>query len=140
MELKTSETGRPPRFKMEFIIAVSVIVVSVMSMVVAIYQTQIMRDQQHTAVWPYIQWMMQTGPNGFSIVVTNKGVGPAIIKSTSLKLDGKPMQNVDSLLIKIFGKLDGLNIDESEINNQVIAAGEKFVYSMSLTILELQHR
>lgn len=100
------------------------IVVSVMTMFVYIYQAKIMREQQYTAVWPYLEWMMSTG-QGFSIRVMNKGVGPAIIKSTSFKLDGKPVNGVNELLIGLFGNIDSLSRSEEEINNRVIAPGEQ---------------
>jgi hypothetical protein len=111
-------------FKTEFIVALAAIVVSVMTMLVYIYQAKIMREQQHTSVWPYLEWIMSTG-QGFSITVINKGVGPAIIKSTSFKLDGKPLNGVDELLTGIFGNIDSLSRSEIAIDNRVIAPSEQ---------------
>jgi hypothetical protein len=125
MEEEFPKSEKKRSFRIEFLVGLCAIIISILTLFVYIYQARIMREQLHTAVWPYVQWMMTTGSEGFSISVMNKGVGPAIVKSTSLKLDGQPVPSVEVFLSKIIGKLDGLSWVETEINNQVISPGEE---------------
>ncbi|MEM9672947.1 MAG: hypothetical protein AAF992_10155 [Bacteroidota bacterium] len=49
---KTNNKGRP---RTEIIIAIAATVVSVYAMITTVYQTYIIRQQQHAAVWPRLQ-------------------------------------------------------------------------------------
>ncbi|WP_276369345.1 hypothetical protein [Chryseolinea sp. H1M3-3] len=111
--------------KTEFIVALAAIIVSILTLFVYIYQARIMQEQQHASVWPYIEWDMTiSSKDGFYISVVNKGVGPAIIRSTTLKLDGVSVESPLTYLEKTIGKLDSVALFSAMIDKRVIAAGE----------------
>lgn len=113
-------------FKTEIIVAFAAILISVMTLFVYIYQARIMQEQQHASIWPYIEWDMTLSTSeGFYISIVNKGVGPAIIHSTSLELDGELMSDQLEYLTKLIDNLDSMSLFYTAIDNRVIGPGEE---------------
>lgn len=133
MEDKVEESKEPEFkrerkvLKAEMIVALSAIFISVMTLFVYMYQAHIMRQQQHASVWPYLEWAMEVSVNNeMHIAVINKGVGPAIIKSNSIKLDGASIANARELLYRLMeGNMDSLSASITDIDTTVIAPGEE---------------
>ncbi len=114
-------------FSSESVVAAAAILISMVSLIVYIYQTKIMQSQQHTSVWPYLEWTMAYSTiDGIYLVVTNKGVGPAIVKSTKLSLDGQPVKSARELMRKITnGKSDSIYSFIVTVDKRVISPGEE---------------
>ena len=77
------------------ILSVCAILIGVMTLAVYFIQTRLLMEQQHAGVWPCIEI---TGSNdyggtkdkeNFKINITNKGIGPAIIKKVIIEFRGK---------------------------------------------------
>lgn len=72
------------------VISFSAILISVMTLVVLVYQTNLMRAQQRLSVLPYLSiGRAHTGQANFKFVLTNNGIGPAFVESMKIKHDGK---------------------------------------------------
>lgn len=77
------------------ILSVSAILIGLMTLIVYFIQTRLIIDQQHAGVWPCIEisgtnFGDSTGiKEDFKINVTNKGIGPALIKKVEVKYKGK---------------------------------------------------
>jgi hypothetical protein len=111
--------------KSEMIVALSAVFVSVATLFVYIYQAKIMQGQQHAAVWPHLEWRYGfRSDDGFTLTVVNKGVGPAIVKSSKMTYDGLEVKDSRELLSK-FVNLDSVGFFYSSVNNMVIAPNEK---------------
>jgi len=121
-EIKT----RQSKYRSEWIVATAAMTVSILSLVVYIYQAKIMQEQQQTSVWPYLEWTVTTSTtDGFYISVINKGVGPAIVKKTRLTLDSTETNSVQ-LTRDLFGKkIDSLWAFYTSVNDRVLAPGEE---------------
>jgi hypothetical protein len=109
----------------EKIVAISAIIVSICALGVSILQTKIMQTQQEKAAWPHIRWYTQTGwemdsTGTFKITVTNKGIGPALIKKVEIVLDSYryTSDSIENVLRKMYnGPIGGV----SQINfNQTV--------------------
>jgi hypothetical protein len=112
------------KFSTELIVALAAIFVGVATLFVYIYQARIMQHQQYASVWPYVEWVSYSSDTqGFFIHVENKGVGPAIIKSVKMTLDGKELSSNRELFKAMIGK-DDFDFDQSTIEGRVIAARE----------------
>jgi hypothetical protein len=97
-----------------------------MTLVVYIYQARIMQKQQYASVWPYIEWDMTiSSDEGIYLSVINKGVGPAIIRSTNLTLDEQPLTHTNEYFEKLLSNPDTFAISYAEVDNRVLAPGEE---------------
>ena len=86
------------------IIGLIAIFINLVTVFVYIYQTNLMREQQHSSVWPYIEWKTVYNQNdGFKLNLSNNGIGPALITSKTIRLNGEEQPNLDALFIKLIG-------------------------------------
>jgi hypothetical protein len=65
------------------------VVVSLLSTLTLIYQTHVIGDQYSATIWPYLSINATYSLHSGSIDVENDGLGPALIKSATLFVDGK---------------------------------------------------
>src|SRR4030095_15212371 len=87
---------------------------------VAGYTAYMQRQQVRAAVWPILEFDSSNGPIRFTLA--NKGVGPAIIKHVSVKVDDQPVKNWAEVLEKILGP--GYHPgEEADMSGRVFAAG-----------------
>jgi hypothetical protein len=83
------------------IVAFTALFISLLTLIIFIWQTNLMQKQNHLSVLPYL--LMDSSNNGseftFAIDLDNHGVGPAIIENSSIHYKGKTyhMQFVDFL-------------------------------------------
>lgn len=121
-----SKPVKKKKVEKQWIVAIAAVVVSVLTLFVYFYQARVMMKQQHISVWPYLEWTTTlSDEQGFYLSVQNKGIGPAIVKSTDLRLDDKPLE-ARAMLKELLGtKADSLWIFGSVIDYRVIAPGEE---------------
>ena len=97
--------------------------VSVLALATGAYQTRLMQAQARASVWPIVSLGLSYFGNrdngGFTWEVENNGVGPALIKSVTLSLDGKSMRNWDEVFQALFGH-GRENATVSSINGNVL--------------------
>ncbi len=110
--------------KPDLIIALMALVIGIGTMVVYVYQARIMSKQQHASVWPFLEVSLSQGQQGTYISVENKGVGPAIVKSTKIEVDSQTYQEnqIDEIIPKIVGK--SLAFHYKTVANRVMKSGE----------------
>lgn len=100
-------------------------------------QSQVMRKQQHAAVWPLLSLNIVSIENensvGIMVEAHNDGVGPALIKSVQLYNKDQNIQNIQELK-KVFPKpLDDFTYMEASFNTAtgVLGAGDsKPIFSL----------
>jgi hypothetical protein len=86
--------------------------ISALALAVGAYQTRLMQTQARASVWPYVvigyNYAESGERQGFALHVENNGVGPALVRSVQLSLDGKPMQHWSELFPQLMkhGKFD----------------------------------
>ena len=66
-------------------------VVALTALAVSIYQAWISRQQVRMSAWPYVTQGNTGGPTDWAWVVSNVGLGPALVRSMRLDVDGKPV-------------------------------------------------
>ena len=112
------------KIKSESIVALAAIFVSIATLFVYLYQAHIMQKQQITSVWPYVQWGYTNSPDGVYIQVENKGIGPAIVKNVTVKMNGESFNSFKEVF-EALGDTTSQDYIYSRIGGQVIAPGEK---------------
>ncbi|MBI1393280.1 MAG: hypothetical protein GC152_11125 [Alphaproteobacteria bacterium] len=94
----------------------------------AVNEADAVRKQQLATVWPYISVSpMNYGSPGeerFEIIVRNKGIGPARIKSVRLEVDGKEETSWYDLAAELSGGKQ-IGISNTPIANEVISPEEE---------------
>lgn len=80
-------------FRLDFFIAIGALVISALTAAALVYQTRVIADQYAATIWPYLSVSTTYSSNGEKIEISNDGVGPAIIQSAQLSVDGKNVQS-----------------------------------------------
>lgn len=79
-------------FRLDFFVAVAAVVVSALTAGTLVYQTRVIGDQFSATIWPYLSVGTTYDNDGEMIYVINDGVGPALIRSAQLYVDGRPVR------------------------------------------------
>ena len=91
--------------KVEFLVAICALVSSIMAVYMAWDQGRVMRAQQHGMVYPVLQVdgsSSNTPDNSTTgITVRNSGVGPALIESVALRIDGQKVSSLPEVLARL---------------------------------------
>jgi hypothetical protein len=96
--------------------------VGLLALCVSGYTAYIQRQQVRAQVWPYLE----PGVSGSKreLVIVNKGVGPAQVRSVQIYVDGKPQRNWDAVYAAL-----GLKFERrppySTLSSIVLSAGER---------------
>jgi hypothetical protein len=85
-------------------VAVAALIVSVTAVVVGFYEASLQRRHDRAEVWPHLEISTFVVPDGAAIKLANTGIGPAIVKSISVEIDGKPQRNWDNALRTLLGR------------------------------------
>jgi hypothetical protein len=92
----------PRRFGLDVVLGVCAVLISVISLFVAIHQSQVMDKMMQADTWPYLDFVASNlddaGHENVSLTVLNSGVGPAKIESIEVTYDGTPLHDVGDLL------------------------------------------
>ncbi|HEX5960420.1 MAG TPA: hypothetical protein VFY97_04140 [Rhodanobacteraceae bacterium] len=119
-----SESGTPStmaRFlRWDALAAIVASLVGLLALAVAGYTAYIQRQQVSAQVWPYLLWA--NSDNQTEYMWMNKGVGPAIVKSAQVLVDGKPQHNWAAVMRSLL--LEPINYGQSTFNGNVLSAGE----------------
>jgi hypothetical protein len=74
------------------IMSVSAIVAAIAAVLIAAYEARINREYQRISVWPRIQQSNSFVPGEpYRRIVSNVGVGPALIRSVQVNVDAAPL-------------------------------------------------
>jgi hypothetical protein len=61
--------------------------IAIVALVVGIYQAKLSRDQANASVWPYLL-QGNANNNGYSRIIQNLGIGPALVGGFEVRVDG----------------------------------------------------
>lgn len=93
-----------PKLSTDRILGISAMMISLMTLIIFIYQTNIMREQSKLSVKPRLDFTTNQGGNdsiiSFQQVLENKGLGPAIIDTIYFKYNGKFLELDPEKLLK----------------------------------------
>ncbi len=111
------------KLNVALVTATLALVINIITASIYIYQASIMREEQHAAVWPHIEWGIHyIQGKSFYLEVRNNGVGPSLIKETEMKLNGTITPTIDSLFVLAIGTKSIPHI-HGTIENRVMAPG-----------------
>ena len=73
------------------IVSLSAMVVGVGSLIIILYQTQLMREAQHASALPYLSIAINSNDEGVFVTLRNVGVGPALIDDVRVRYQGREL-------------------------------------------------
>jgi len=85
-------------FRLDFFIAIAALLVSALTAGTLIYQTHVIGNQFAATIWPYLSVGTTYNSSGETIDVTNDGLGPALVRSAQLTVDGAPVHSWNDYL------------------------------------------
>lgn len=100
-------SGAKRRSIVDRIVSGSAMFVALSSLAIALYEVRMMREHDRLSVWPYVTLFNSDSGGVYTFNVQNVGIGPALIRSFEVSVDGKPRRNwgevVDQLGVDISG-------------------------------------
>jgi len=109
----------------EMITALSAVFIGVVALIIGAYQAKVASDQRSASVWPYLEITRHSSEGKYySFQITNKGVGPALIKSMDVLVDNKPMKGWTSAYRAMINEDINIKSIYSTTNKAVIAVQE----------------
>lgn len=88
--------------RFETIVAICALLISAITGSAVVYQTHIIQNQYAATIWPYLNIDTNvTDPRHVELVLTNNGLGPALIRSAQLFVDGKHLPSWRDLALQI---------------------------------------
>lgn len=91
-------------------------VVALSALAVSMYQAYISRQQLRMSAWPYVV-QSNTGADGYTRIVQNVGLGPALVRSMRVEVDGRPVHEWGEFLIA------GMRIDSATLVSRLKTSG-----------------
>lgn len=125
------------------IVSISAISISFITLMIFIYQTNLMRKQNYLSILPYLVVSTSDDPKDYTyeLHLKNLGVGPAIIESVKVSYQGRAYDLADynyamhQCLADIDPRLDSLEDFSFSTLNQGLAIPANETY----TIISIQH-
>jgi len=77
-------TKMTPHDRLQYAFAITALVFSALALLVAILELRAARDTFNADIWPYLQLSVDVNESGAGVTVSNRGLGPGIIRSARL--------------------------------------------------------
>jgi len=110
------------------VLSVVGVFIAVLALYAALTESEAVRQQTSAAVWPFVQVSIADFDSredaGFTLSFTNAGVGPALVRSLRVIVDGEPMRDWAHIVAHLGGTLDD-QVGRSHISDRVLSPGQK---------------
>lgn len=116
---------RPWYKEPETFVAVAALIVSVSAVAVGIYEASLQRAHDRAEVWPHVEVGTFTTTTDATVYLENTGVGPAVINSIVVTVDGKARRNWEDVVPALFGDAAPEHFGHETVLDHSLRAGEK---------------
>jgi hypothetical protein len=101
---------KPSAFRLDLVIAVCALLISTLATAASWWQTratyqqtQIIEEQLSAQVWPYVSFGEGINGDADSFTIENDGLGPAVIRSVAMFVDGRERTSFVDVLHAVLG-------------------------------------
>ena len=119
---KKNEVKKAWYIKPEMIIALSALLISVVTTITSIYSAYVDRAYAKASVWPRLEISRTYFDDTFGYVLSNSGNGPALVKYAIVEFSGNHIETWDEIPFTE----DVNSISQSHMSSRVIPAHETF--------------
>ncbi|HEY0393004.1 MAG TPA: hypothetical protein VGD01_00785 [Candidatus Elarobacter sp.] len=88
--------------RLDLIIAVCALLISSLATAASFWQSRVVAEQLSSQVWPYLSFQTTYDPKFVSLEIANDGLGPAIIRSMVLTVDGRIYPDPSQAFRRVF--------------------------------------
>ncbi|MEM9838703.1 MAG: hypothetical protein AAF830_06050 [Pseudomonadota bacterium] len=103
------------------------VVLSIAALGVSLLEATTIRRAAEAEVWPYVDITRTYNAEGFGFLLINKGVGPAKIKTATLRYRGQVVRSLDELIVDVLGPDDAFSYERymaTDPEGLVVSPGE----------------
>ena len=110
----------------EKILSLSALFISLLTLIVFIYQTDLIRKQQYKSVYPHLGFINRFGGTlNYEFAITNEGIGPALIDEVTVQYGDKNYEDVIDFVDEQMGETDSITYFHANLSSgRLIPAGE----------------
>ncbi len=84
--------------RVDLVIAICALLISSLATAASWWQSRVVAEQLSAQVWPYVSFAESYGDDTVSISISNDGLGPAVLRTAAVLVDGKPQASfVDAM-------------------------------------------
>ena len=109
------------------VLSVAGVFIAIVALYAALNESAAVRQQTAATVWPFVQLLIEDfdteADAGFTISLSNAGVGPARMRELRLIIDGKPIRNWEHAVTVLDGKTTA-NVSRNWISDRVLRPDE----------------
>lgn len=118
-------SDRRPRWYLEpeMLIALAALAASLCAVAVGAYEAYLQRRYDRATVWPRVELTSTTGPDGARLDLVNSGLGPALVHSAVVTVDGQRARDWQDVLTRLLGH-PVKRYSTSSVYDRAIRAGE----------------
>ena len=116
------------------ILSISAMLISLLTLIVFLYQTNLIRKQQYMSVLPYLEMgNYGTNTNNYKYIVENNGVGPAILKSVKVTAaSGRIYTDIIDYVEANLTPKDTLGYHHSNLSPGMLLPEKETIYPISV--------
>lgn len=116
-------TDRPFWRQPEWVITLVTVVTSIAALTLGAYTAQLQRRHDSASVWPHLEFGITFAQKTSGMQVSNSGVGPAIVQSVAVSVDGHSVRSRPEVFELVLDTSPP-KYSSSSVTDHVIRAGE----------------
>ena len=116
------------------LLSITAVLISIGTLLVFLYQTNLVRKQQYMSVLPYLEFQnYATFSKDYKLVLKNKGIGPALITSREIIIKGKKLDlDVGTYVQKYMRLEDSIEFVITNVNKGNLISEKEGIELVSL--------
>lgn len=107
----------------QWVITIVAVLASVGALALGAYTAMLQRRHDSASVWPHLELGITFTPTNAGMQVTNSGIGPAIVQSVVVSVDGRPTRSWPEVFRAVLDS-PTRRYGSSSVGDRVIRAGE----------------
>jgi hypothetical protein len=125
--------------RLDLVIAVCALLVSGLATGASWWQTHVVAQQLQAQVWPYLTITGTLSSNEVSYAIGNDGLGPAVLRSVVLTVDGKPQRTMVAAMHALIGRtgnqVHGLSMAAPGAGSVIRVGGSVTMFHLTSPVL-----